>query len=85
MEPAAPADVRQAADDLGFRDFLTVALVVPGRQLPADNWIYIHDPGVKAVRVQNFGSWSPYMVKDGWNVLGPGVLRHRGRRLVERR
>jgi protoporphyrinogen oxidase len=22
------------------------------------------------MRVQNFGSWSPYMVREGWNVLG---------------
>jgi protoporphyrinogen oxidase len=35
-----------------------------------DNWIYIHDPSVKTMRVQNFGSWSPYMIKDGNNVLG---------------
>ena len=35
-----------------------------------DNWIYIHDPEIKTMRVQNFGSWSPYMVKDGRNVLG---------------
>ena len=35
-----------------------------------DNWIYIHDPEIKTMRVQNFGSWSPHMVKDGRNVLG---------------
>jgi protoporphyrinogen oxidase len=35
-----------------------------------DNWIYIHDPQVKTMRIQNFGSWSPYLVKDGRNVLG---------------
>jgi protoporphyrinogen oxidase len=35
-----------------------------------DNWIYIHAPEVKTMRVQNFGSWSPYMVRDGRNVLG---------------
>ena len=35
-----------------------------------DNWIYIHDPGVKVGRVQNYGSWSPYMVKEGKTCLG---------------
>ena len=30
-----------------------------------DNWIYIHDPGVRAGRVQNFGAWSPEMVVPG--------------------
>ncbi len=71
MDPPAPPAVRQAADDLYYRDFLTVALVVPAELVPwDDNWIYIHDTSVKTMRIQNFGSWSPYLVKDGRNVLG---------------
>jgi protoporphyrinogen oxidase len=71
MDPPAPAHVLAAADDLAYRDFLTVALVVPEASVPwDDNWIYIHDQGVKTMRIQNFGSWSPYLVKDGRNVLG---------------
>jgi protoporphyrinogen oxidase len=71
MDPPVPEEVRRAADELSFRDFLTVALVVPADKVPwTDNWIYIHAPEVKTMRVQNFGSWSPYMVKDGRNVLG---------------
>ncbi len=71
MDPPAPPAVQHAARDLSYRDFLTVALVVPASSVPwDDNWIYIHDPGVKTMRIQNFGSWSPYLVKDGRNVLG---------------
>jgi protoporphyrinogen oxidase len=71
MDPQPPAEVLEAADNLRFRDFLTVALVVPADKVPwDDNWIYIHDPGVTTMRIQNFGSWSPYLVKDGRNVLG---------------
>jgi protoporphyrinogen oxidase len=71
MEPAVPAEIQQAADDLAFRDFLSIALVVPADKVAwTDNWIYIHAPEVKTMRVQNFGSWSPYMVRDGYNVLG---------------
>jgi protoporphyrinogen oxidase len=71
MDPPVPSDVQQAADDLQFRDFLSVALVVPADKVPwTDNWIYIHAPEVKTMRVQNFGSWSPHMVRDGFNVLG---------------
>jgi protoporphyrinogen oxidase len=70
MDPPAPAAVRQAADDLSFRDFLTVALVVPVEAGFPDNWIYIHEPGVRVGRVQNFGSWSPQLVKDGFTCLG---------------
>ncbi len=70
MDPPAPAEVVAAADDLRYRDFLTVALVVPESFSFPDNWIYIHSPGVKVGRIQNFGSWSPYLVKDGRTCLG---------------
>ncbi|MCP2326801.1 protoporphyrinogen oxidase [Hamadaea flava] len=70
MEPAAPAEVQAAADDLRYRDFLTVALVVPEEYSFPDNWIYIHTPGVRVGRIQNFGSWSPYLVQDGRTCLG---------------
>ncbi len=70
MEPPAPDHVLRAANDLGFRDFLTVALVVPEAYSFPDNWIYIHSPDVKVGRIQNFGSWSPYLVKDGRTCLG---------------
>jgi protoporphyrinogen oxidase len=71
MDPPVPTEVQAAADDLSFRDFLSVALVVPADKVPwTDNWIYIHAPEVKTMRVQNFGSWSPYMVSEGHNVLG---------------
>ena len=70
LDPPAPPEVRDAADDLHYRDFLTVALVVPADRGFPDNWIYIHSPGVKVGRIQNFGSWSPFMVKDGRTCLG---------------
>ena len=49
---------------LRYRDFLTVALVLDGEDLFPDNWIYIHDPGVRVGRIQNYRSWSPWMVPD---------------------
>lgn len=70
MEPPAPAAVRAAATELTHRDFLTVALVVPEEAGFPDNWIYIHAPEVEVGRIQNFGSWSPHMVKDGRTCLG---------------
>ncbi len=70
MDPPAPPQVLSAADNLSFRDFLTVALVVPVAAGFPDNWIYIHEPGVRVGRVQNFGSWSPQLVKDGYTCLG---------------
>ena len=70
MCPAPPADVLNAADSLRFRDFLTVALVIPEHLAFADNWIYIHEPNVRLGRIQNFASWSPFMVKPGFSCLG---------------
>jgi protoporphyrinogen oxidase len=63
-EPAPPREVVDAALGLRYRDFLSVALVVDGEDLFPDNWIYIHEPGVRVGRIQNFRSWSPWMVPD---------------------
>ena len=60
--PTGPA--LAAAEALGYRDFLTVALVLRGADLFPDNWVYVHDPAVKVGRIQNFRSWSPWMVPD---------------------
>jgi protoporphyrinogen oxidase len=64
MSPAAPQTVRDAADRLSYRDFLTVALIVDAPDLFPDNWIYVHDENVKLGRIQNFKNWSPEMVPD---------------------
>jgi len=63
-EPDPPVEVRDAARGLRYRDFLTVALVIEGEELFPDNWIYIHDPHVQVGRIQNFRSWSPWMVPN---------------------
>jgi protoporphyrinogen oxidase len=62
--PALPHNVSTAAEGLRYRDFLTVALILKERNVFDDNWIYIHDPGVKVGRIQNFKSWSPELVPD---------------------
>jgi protoporphyrinogen oxidase len=61
---AADGTVQAAAQGLRYRDFLTVALVIDGEDLFPDNWIYIHEPGVRVGRIQNYRSWSPWMVPD---------------------
>ena len=63
-EPKPGAEVMAAAKGLRYRDFLTVAVVLDGDDLFPDNWIYIHDPNVNVGRIQNFRSWSPWMVPD---------------------
>jgi protoporphyrinogen oxidase len=64
LDPGAPSDVKDAARRLNYRDFITVALIVDKEHLFPDNWIYIHEPGVKVGRIQNFKNWSPDMLPD---------------------
>lgn len=83
LEPQAPSTVLLEAAKLKHRDFLTVALVVPAEFSFPDNWIYIHDPRVTVGRIQNYGSWSPYMIKAGHTCLGMEYFVNRGDALWE--
>ncbi|HEY4281548.1 MAG TPA: NAD(P)/FAD-dependent oxidoreductase, partial [Chthoniobacterales bacterium] len=64
LDPSPPAAVVAAARKLRYRDFITVALIVNKQDLFPDNWIYIHEPGLKVGRIQNFKNWSAEMVPD---------------------
>ncbi len=64
LSPRVAPLAGRSAEALKYRDFLTIALIVREREVFADNWIYIHDPGVQVGRIQNFKSWSPEMVPD---------------------
>jgi len=71
MGDAAPASAREGAEGLAYRDFLVVALILEGENVFPDNWIYIHTPGVKVGRIQNFNNWSRDMVPEpGRTCLG---------------
>lgn len=84
LDPPAPPQVLAAADALRFRDFLTVALVVPSAHAMPDNWVYVHSPEVRVGRIQNFGAWSPDMVKPGRTCLGMEYFVSSGDELWER-
>ena len=64
LDPPPPEAVRRAANRLRYRDFLIVSLIVNRRDVMPDNWIYVHEPGVRVGRIQNFKNWSPAMVPD---------------------
>ena len=71
LAPAAAPAVRAGAEGLRYRDFLVVALILETEKLFPDNWIYIHTPGVKVGRIQNFNNWSAAMVPEpGHTCLG---------------
>jgi protoporphyrinogen oxidase len=61
LDPAPPHYLTEAARGLNYRDFLTVAIILRRRDVFPDNWIYVHDPGVKVGRIQNYKNWSPEM------------------------
>ena len=64
LDPAPPDEILQAAQNLRYRDYQTVVLIVNRASVFPDNWIYIHSPEVKMGRIQNYKNWSPEMVPD---------------------
>jgi protoporphyrinogen oxidase len=70
LDPAPPDEIAAAARRLHYRSLCLVALIVDHEEPFPDNWIYLHDPGLRAGRVQNFGAWSPHMVRPGMTCLG---------------
>jgi protoporphyrinogen oxidase len=64
LSPAPPDEVLAAANNLRYRDYLTVVLIAKREKVFPDNWIYIHSPEVKMGRIQNYKNWSPHMVPD---------------------
>jgi protoporphyrinogen oxidase len=65
LAPALPAEARAAAAALRHRDFLEVALILDGPDPFPDTWLYLHDRGVRAGRIQNFRAWSPELLPPG--------------------
>jgi protoporphyrinogen oxidase len=61
MQPAAPPEVLEACTRLRYRNTVLVYLLVEGKDLFPDNWIYIHSPDVEMGRLTNFRNWSPHL------------------------
>ncbi len=80
-----PKDVYEIANNLQYRDFITVGLLVKKmkihnqttipdfKQRIPDTWIYIQERDVKIGRIQIFNNWSPYMLKDYVNTQWIGL------------
>src|SRR5437763_12936841 len=54
LDPAPPQQILDAANRLRYRDFLIISVVINRKDVVPDNWIYVHEPGVKVGRIQNF-------------------------------
>lgn len=80
-----PEKVKRIANDLQYRDFITVGLCLKKLKIVnktklrtfknrvPDTWIYIQERDVKIGRLQVFNNWSPYMVKDYENTVWIGL------------
>lgn len=64
IEPKVPDNIITAANQLKYRDFLTVVIILDEKEVFPDNWIYIHEPNVRLGRIQNFKNWSKEMVPN---------------------
>ncbi len=74
LQSDVPANVREVAEGLQYRDFITVGLLLEKLKihdpsdkfgkLIGDNWIYVQEPDVLVGRLQVFNNWSPYLIKD---------------------
>ncbi|MDD3242697.1 MAG: NAD(P)/FAD-dependent oxidoreductase [Eubacteriales bacterium] len=80
-----PAAVREVAQGLPYRDFVTVGLLVDRLKLQnhtpwktlgdivPDCWIYVQEPDVKMGRIQIFNNWSPYLVEKPADTVWMGL------------
>ncbi|MGA2989285.1 MAG: NAD(P)/FAD-dependent oxidoreductase [Candidatus Korobacteraceae bacterium] len=74
LRAEVPANIREIAEGLQYRDFITVGLLLNKlrihdrgdrlQKLISDNWIYVQEPDVLVGRLQIFNNWSPYLVSD---------------------
>jgi protoporphyrinogen oxidase len=76
FEDIPSVNIVRTANDLRYRDFITVGLLLNKLKIKngtdiktvnnivPDNWIYIQERDVRVGRLQLFNNWSPYLVKD---------------------
>jgi protoporphyrinogen oxidase len=62
VEPAAPPDVIEAANQLTFRNVITVNVMLKKRQVTPDTWLYVHDRNILFGRFHEPKNWSAAMV-----------------------
>ena len=85
MGESVPAEIREIASGLPYRDFMTVGLLVDKLKLKnktdkktlgnivPDCWIYVQERDVKMGRIQIFNNWSPYLLKDPEHTVWIGL------------
>jgi protoporphyrinogen oxidase len=64
LSPGCSDEVRQAADELEFRDLITVNVMLRRKQVTPDTWLYIQDADILFGRIHEPKNWSRDMVPD---------------------
>lgn len=59
-----PGEVRQNLRMLTFRNTVLVYLLIDGKDLFEDQWLYIHSPGLSVGRITNFRNWLPELYNN---------------------
>lgn len=79
IKPGVPENVKEVAEGLIYRDFITVGILAKDMEIKnktniptvkdmiPDTWVYIQDPGFLVCRVQFFNNWSPFLVENREN------------------
>lgn len=62
--PSASEETMYHVNRLKYRSMIIVNLLLKSRPDLPDNWIYVHSPEVKMVRIENYCNWGPCMVAD---------------------
>jgi protoporphyrinogen oxidase len=57
--PEVPADIKEKANNLTFRNTIIVYLRVGKKDLFQDNWLYVHANDLLMGRITNFSNWVP--------------------------
>jgi protoporphyrinogen oxidase len=65
LDPPAPAEIREAAGQLRYRDLMVVVIFFDQDRITEDTWIYIPVPEIKFGRIHEPGNWSPDMNPAG--------------------
>lgn len=80
-----PNKIKNIANGLPYRDFMTVGILVDKLKIKnetkiktlnnivPDCWIYVQEPDVKMGRIQIFNNWSPYMVSKPEETVWMGL------------
>jgi protoporphyrinogen oxidase len=84
ITPEPPAHVLEAAEGLGFRDLLTVALAVDKDNVTGESWVYIPEKRFPFGRLHEPRNWSSAMAPEGKTMVVVEYFCFRGDEIWER-